>query len=63
MAAKAELLSQEISQLRKRKADTESNIANCDNAMLSQRFKANLAQLERELRMKEEDFEGLSMFT
>jgi len=63
VAAKAELLSQEISQLRKRKADTESNIANCDNAMLSQRFKANLAQLERELRMKEEDFEGLSMFT
>lgn len=62
VAAKTERLSQDVFLLRKRKAELESNIRSCDNLALLQRFKASLTQLEEELRQKEEDLDGLSMF-
>jgi len=63
IASKTERLNQEVALLRKRKLDLESNVANCDNLALLQRFKASLAQLEDELRQKEEDLDSLSMFS
>ena len=63
IASKTERLNQEVALLRKRKLDLESNVANCDNLALLQRFKASLAQLQDELRQKEEDLDSLSMFS
>ena len=45
-----------------KKSELESNIATCDNLALLHRFKASLAQTQDELRQKEDDLEGLSMF-
>ena len=61
VSAKAEIV-QDIALLRKRKSELESNIATCDNLALLHRFKASLAQTQDELRQKEDDLEGLSMF-
>ena len=58
-----EKLRTEIRQLQKKKEELESNISGCDNQALLQRFRESLAQIDADLKQREEDVDAFSMFS
>lgn len=63
VAVKMAKVNAEISQLRKKKQEMESNIASCPNQALLHRLKDNLKAVESELKQRELEADAFSMFS